>query len=278
MTMSPTDLIPHGPRGHIESEGEQIYFETFGDPGLEAVVFSHGLGGNRVIWFQQVPEFARSYHVINWDQRGFGRSSARAGEIGPIPAARDLVTILDYLEVDRAHLIGQSMGGWTSMAFAVEHPDRVISLVLADSIAGIYTPAVREHYTEFIGRESSRRSEGNLAIGQHAAIGDKFRQTDLIRAFLFEQIGAPTPETMRAMRELLLRTEYPPDSLARLSCPVLFIVGSEDRIFPPDIIRDAASCVPGSHTIEIPETAHSPYFESPNEWNRIVFEFLASQR
>ena len=58
-------------------------FETFGDPSRETVVFSHGLGGNRVIWFQQVPEFARQYHVINWDQRGFGRSSAASGKMGP---------------------------------------------------------------------------------------------------------------------------------------------------------------------------------------------------
>jgi pimeloyl-ACP methyl ester carboxylesterase len=278
MTMSSTDLIPHGPRGHILSEGEQIYFETFGDPRRETVVFSHGLGGNRVIWFQQVPEFARHYHVVNWDQRGFGRSSAKSGEVGPVPAARDLRAVLEHLAVERAHLIGQSMGGWASLGFALAHPERVSSLVLADSIAGIYTPTIRKHYAEFVGRESSRGGESNLAIGQHAAIGDRFRQTDLIRAFLFEQIGAPTAETMRALRELLLRTEHPIDELRRLGCPVLFIVGSEDRIFPPEIIREAATCILGSRVVEIPETAHSPYFESPNEWNKIVFQFLASQQ
>ena len=198
------------------------------------------------------------------------------GDIGPVPAARDLAAILDYLEVDRAHLIGQSMGGWTSMGFAVEHPDRVHSLVLADSIAGIYTPAIKEHYSQFIGEESSRGAEGTLAIGQHAAIGEKFRQTDLIRAFLFEQIGAPAPEKMRTMRDLLLNTEYTPELLEKVASPVLFIVGSEDRIFTPEIIREAASCLAGSQVVEIPETAHSPYFESPNDWNQVVFQFLAS--
>ena len=274
--MSPTDLIPHGPRGHLLSEGEQIYFETFGDPSRETVVFSHGLGGNRVIWFQQVPEFARHYHVINWDQRGFGRSSATSGEIGPEPSARDLVTILDRLQVDRAHLIGQSMGGWASMGFAVKHPDRVRSLVLADSIGGVYTPAIKQHYAEFTGKESTGGLDGALAIGQHSAIGDKLRQEDMIRAFLFEQIGGPTRETVRAMRELLLNTDYTHELLQTLAFPALFIVGSEDLIFPPEIIREAAAQVPGSQVIEIPETAHSPYFESPNEWNQVVFQFLAS--
>ena len=278
MTMSPSDLIPHGPRGHLLSEGERIYFETFGDPSREAVVFSHGLGGNRVIWFQQVPEFARHYHVINWDQRGFGRSSATAGELGPGPAARDLSVILDYLQVDRAHLIGQSMGGWTSMGFAVQHPDRVRSLLLADSIAGVYTPAIKKHYAGFVGRESTKGADGVLAIGQHSAIGDKLRQQDMIRAFLFEQIGAPAHETVRAVRELLLDTEYAHEILQTLTFPVLFIVGSEDLAFPPEIIREAAAQVPGSQVVEIPETAHSPYFEAPNEWNEVVFQFLASVR
>ncbi len=274
--MSPTDLIPHGPRGHLLSEGEQIYFETFGDPSRDAVVLSHGLGGNRVIWFQQVPEFARHYHVINWDQRGFGRSSATGGEIGPEPAAKDLAAILDYLQVDRAHLIGQSMGGWASMGFAVKHPDRVRSLVLADSIAGMYTPTIKQHYAEFVGKESTRGVDGNLAIGQHSALGDKLRQKDMIRAFLFEQIGAPTHETVRTVRALLLNTEYVHELPQTLTFPVLFIVGSEDLTFPPEIIREAAAQVPGSQVIEIPETAHSPYFEAPNEWNQVVFQFLAS--
>jgi len=276
MTISPRNLIPHGPRGYLPSEGEKIYFETFGDPGRETVVLSHGLGGNRVIWFQQVPEFARHYHVINWDQRGFGRSSAATGKIGPEPAAKDLAAILDHLQVDRAHLIGQSMGGWASMGFAVKHPGRMRSLILADSIAGVYTPAIKQHYAEFIGKESTRGLDGTLAIGQHSAIGDKLRQKDMIRAFLFEQIGAPTRETVRAVRDLLLNTEYTHELPQTLSFPVLFIVGSEDLVFSPEIIREAAAQVPGSQVVEIPETGHSPYFEAPNEWNQVVFRFLAS--
>ena len=276
MTMSPSDLIPHGPRGYLPSEGEQIYFETFGDPDRETVVFSHGLGGNRVIWFQQVPEFARHYHVVNWDQRGFGRSSATTGKIGPEPAARDLAMILDRLQVDRAHLVGQSMGGWASMGFAVKHPDRLRSLVLADSIAGVYTPAIREHYAEFIGRDVIAGQDGTLAIGQHSAIGDNLRQRDMIRAFLFEQIGAPTREVVQVMRNLLLNTEYTHELPQTLRFPVMFIVGGEDLIFPPEIMREAAAQVPGSQIVEIPETGHSPYFEAPNEWNQVVFQFLAS--
>ena len=276
MTISPTNLIPHGPRGYLPSEGEHIYFETFGDPSREAVVFSHGLGGNRVIWFQQVPEFARHYHVINWDQRGFGRSSATTGKIGPESAAKDLATILDHLRVDSAHLIGQSMGGWTSMGFAVKHPGRLRSLVLADSIAGVYTPAIKQHYAEFIGKESARGLEGGLAIGQHSAIGDNLRKRDMIRAFLFEQIGAPTRETVQAVRNVLLNTEYASRLPQTARFPVLFIVGSEDLVFPPEIIREAAAQVPGSQVVEIPETGHSPYFEAPNEWNQVVFQFLAS--
>ena len=77
------------------------------------------------------------YRVVTWDQRGFGNSTNRNELANPRTATRDLLAILDHLEVERAHVVGQSMGGWAAMGLAVAHPDRVRSLVLADTLAGI---------------------------------------------------------------------------------------------------------------------------------------------
>ena len=121
--------------GFVESGGERLYFECVGDG--DPLVLCHGAGGNHAIWWQQVPVFADRHAVITWDHRGFGRSSDRARESGPTVAVQDLGAILDHLGIERMDLVGQSMGGWTALGFALARPERVRSLVLADTLGGI---------------------------------------------------------------------------------------------------------------------------------------------
>src|SRR4051794_9982185 len=123
--------------GHLSRDGEDVYYETFGAPDAPVVVLGHGAGGNHGIWFQQVPVFARHYRVITWDQRGFGLSTNRHELANPITATGDLLAILDHLDIERAHVVGQSMGGWAALGLALAHGERVRSLVLADTLGGI---------------------------------------------------------------------------------------------------------------------------------------------
>jgi len=103
--------------GFMEYEGEQIYYEVTGTG--PPVILSHGLGGNHAIWYQQVPALSQDYQVITWDQRGFGRSTNTGGNASPLTAVRDLKALMDHLKIEKAHLIGQSMGGWAVMGFAL---------------------------------------------------------------------------------------------------------------------------------------------------------------
>ncbi len=123
---------------------ETIYYEVTGAG--EPLVLSHGAGGNHAIWFEQVAFFSRNYKVVTWDQRSFGNSTDHAGRHNAEAFAADLLALLDHLEIDRAHLAGQSMGGWTTVRFALDHPDRVRSVILADTTGGIVTDEVRLDY------------------------------------------------------------------------------------------------------------------------------------
>jgi len=117
------------------ADGERVWYETAGEgPDL---ILTHGLGGNAAVWYQQVPYFAQHYRVISWDQRGFGRSTNENGNHGPVAAVSDLIEIMDLLAVDRAHVVGQSMGGWAALGTAIAVPDRVESVVLACTTGGI---------------------------------------------------------------------------------------------------------------------------------------------
>ena len=134
MSIDTSGMLLH--TGFVEHDGERIYYETAGVPSGPVVVFTHGMGGNHTIWYQQVAYFAPFCRVITWDQRGFGRSTNLTGSASPRNAAADLAALLQHLDAGGVHVIGQSLGGWASLGFALRHPQRVRSLVLADTIAG----------------------------------------------------------------------------------------------------------------------------------------------
>lgn len=260
-------------RGFIDSDTERIYFESWGD-GNEAVLLGHGMGGNHAVWYQQVAFLAPRYRVITWDQRGFGRSTANTGDIGPVPAVGDMTGLLDRLEIDRAHIVGQSMGGWSALGFAVDHPERTASLVLADTTGGIFTTRIRETLVDYGKEIVSLPQPGELPLGHHPAVGPQLLDEDLAKSFLYTQLGSltdsPSPMTIVS---LLMSTDHT-EHAGEVKAPTLFVVGEHDPIFPPPLIESAAGFIDESKVSVVENTGHSPYFERPARWNDIVGSFL----
>ena len=250
--------------GFVEHDGEQIYFESTGAG--DTVVLSHGNGGNHAGWYQQVVSLAKQYRVVTWDQRGYGRSTNVNKQAGPGPAVEDLKALLDHLNITSAHLVGQSMGGWAVMGFALKYPARVRSLVLADTIAGVLIPEFAQW------RESPRGpSPDQLPITRHPGLADALGLRDPAKAFLYKQLGGTPPA---GMSEKLRTTSYALDDVRRISLPVLVIQGSEDQTFPPGAISSVAAAIRGSQLAVLPGAGHSPYFETPDAWNDLVLKFF----
>ena len=247
--------------------GISLYYESHGSG--SAVVFAHGRGGNHLSWWQQVPHFARQYRCIAIDHREFGQSKEVPGGPGRSAFASDLQALLDHLDIDRAFLVGQSMGGGTCLGFAVEHPQRVRGLVLADTTGGIVDDEILR---DFRARAS--------ALPQNAAeraISAGFRQRDPARTFLYAGIGAlsaPVRETFEAY----LTSEDGPSTtqVAALRVPTLVVVGAEDVVVTPAIARRVAQLIPGARFEVVADAGHSVYFERPDEFNRLVLEFFST--
>lgn len=256
--------------GTADSDGEEVYYECAGAG--SAVVFAHGLGGNHAVFFQQVPAFARHYRVVTWDQRGFGRSTNRRGEAGPETAATDLGALLDHLEIDRAHLVGQSMGGWAVLGFALRSPKRVASLVITDSTAGVMTDRIAEIVTR-----GTRATLPEPVLGSHPAIGARFSADEPVQTFLYQQIGSfrDPSVTDGDMVGRLYSTRYPTEQVEALDLPVLLVVGASDDLIPPAAVHELAGLINGARVVEIPGAGHSPYFECPEAWNEVVLSFLS---
>lgn len=258
--------------GFVESGGETIYYESVGEG--DPIVFGHGLGGNHAVWYQQAPAFGRQHRVITWDQRGFGRSTNVAKKASPASAVEDLKALLDHLEIDRAHLVGQSMGGWAVLGFALRYPERVRSLVLADTIGGIYTEAIEKHFDAYIRQVMAAPPELEWPLHYHPAIDEAWAERNPAQAYLYKQLTSFTPPAPASMGLMLRQTAYDNSAIAKLDVPVLFVVGERDSIFSPGIIREAAGVLPNATVKEIADAGHSPYFSRAGVWNEVVLVFV----
>jgi len=255
--------------GFLARGAERIYYEVCGS-GAD-LVLCHGAGGNHAVWFQQVAWFAaRGRRITSWDQRGFGRSSDFAKEGGPQAAAADLLALLDHLEISRADLVGQSMGGWAALGAALGEPARVGRLVLADTLGGIAPPE--------LGAQIQVILRGSAALparlGLHPALDDSLAERDPALAHLYQMLGAFGEPDLARIAPRLWATQHPPAALRTLDMPVLFVVGSRDPLFPPALVRAAAAMIPDARVVEIAGSGHSPYFENAPAWNAAVAEFL----
>lgn len=257
--------------GFVEHDGETIYFEVLGEGGVP-LVLSHGAGGNHSIWFQQAAHFAADRAVVVWDHRGYGRSSDHADRSGPEVATGDLLAVVDHLGIERADLVGQSMGGWTSVGAVLERPSLARSLVLADTLGGITSPSIEAaaagaHRPE-VPVDAARR------LGLHPAIDPSLADRDPARAHLYQQLAETTSVDVPTLIGRLRATRRDADDVGRITCPVLCVVGDRDPLFPPAAVRALADLLPDARVSEIPGSGHSPYFEDPELWNLVVRRFL----
>jgi 3-oxoadipate enol-lactonase len=268
---SPTSAAPVLARrtGFVDHDGERIFYEVVGEGGVP-LVLSHGAGGNHAVWFQQVAQFAVDRTVVTWDHRGYGRSTDHADRSGPEVAVGDLLAVLDELAIERADLVGQSMGGWTTVGVALARPSLPRSLVLADTLGGFTSDAIRA--------VPARGRPGGFAagnrLGYHPALDENFSRRHPERAHLYQSLGQMGSADASVILPRLAAVTHAASEAAALTMPVLCIVGDRDPLFSPASIRALADLLPDGRVVEITGSGHSPYFEDPEAWNAAVRHFL----
>lgn len=264
-------------RGTVTNDGEDIYWElvtTGPDDERPVVVLSHGAGGSHAVWYQQTPVLGQHFRVLAWDSRGFGNSTNHNDAPSPEAAAADLTAVLDDRDIASAHLVGQSMGGWHTSAFAVANPRRVRSITYADTVGGLWTPELREAFAAF-SRSGGLGGAGPEMVGGHRALWSGTAERDPAHAFLYQALGSfhsPPMDKLAATIQWVV----PHEEIAALDVPILFVVGAHDQIFPVDPLRQSSKLLSAARFVKIDQAGHSPYFEQPEAWNDAVGEFLRS--
>lgn len=245
-------------------EGVDLFYEETGEG--PALVFAHGGGGNHQIWYQQVAYFRDRYRVITIDHRGFGQSIDKSGE-GQSAFPRDLGGLLDFLKIDSACLVGQSMGGRSVFPYAYQNPDRVQKLVMADTTGGL------NHAGLLAMRAQLRRpdpSDGDRGRGNFAPT---FKTVNPAAFMLYHQISAQNPP--RTDQTAADGPELSDADLAAIKTPIMFIVGEQDPLAPPPLIFEASKKISSSHVELVRGAGHSVYFEKPDIFNHLVDSFIS---
>lgn len=249
----------------LQTNGIRLYYEVHGAG--PALLFAHGAGGNHLSWWQQVPFFSRHYTCITFDQRAFGLSHDLDGR-GRAAFGADVIALLQHLGVEDVRVVAQSMGGRTAIAVALRSDIPCRALVLAGTNGGAVDEAVRERQK----RAEDDRGPGGL---QSHSLAPSFREERPDLYFLYHAIGRLNPPRPRDF--LALPPGYRGSTHERLSAsgiPILYLVGEHDTVTPPDMIEICHRLVAGSRYQVIRGAGHSTYFERPQEFNRVVFEFL----
>jgi pimeloyl-ACP methyl ester carboxylesterase len=252
------------------TSGSVAVWYTVEGTGPDAIFFCHGAGGNAASWWQQLPVFASRYRCVAHDHRGFGRTRCPMSQLVVREFADDARAVMDAAGIDRAHFVCQSMGGWTGVQMALRHPDRVRSLVLADTIGGIALPSGLAATRDMAARAAA-------ANAQTPALAADYPARDPAGAYLYAQLSAFNTELDQAE---LFRRLFSRDALvavedaARVRVPVLVIAGTRDLIWSPQILRELAAQLPDARVVEI-DAGHSAYFETPRAFNAALRTFLA---
>ncbi len=257
---------------YVEVPGVELWYNDTGGEDTP-VIFLHAASGTCESWVYQVPAFtAAGYRCVAYDRRNWGRSRLATGSDSgaeqPGYVDDDLQGLVDHLRLGRFHLVATAAGGIGGLAYALEHPERVRSLLVSNSIGGVQDPAYLEVQQRLRPPEIQ-----NLPI-ELRELGPSYRGTDPEGTERWIEIdrnsrqgsghgpGQPPSHPMTLAR------------LETMKVPVLFVLGDADLLAPPALMRMLAAPIPGCQIVTVPEAGHAAFWERPEVWNGLVLEFL----
>jgi pimeloyl-ACP methyl ester carboxylesterase len=244
----------------------------------EPLVLIAGLGAKGTSWQPFLEKAARHFSVLTFDNRGSGRAPAIDGSIAVRDMACEALELLDALGIERAPIMGRSMGGMIAQELALLAPGRVERLVLVST-----TARCDAHLSHVFSLWADMAEQGVPAAIRHRSsllwcLGSRAAAQDArVAAYLEAKVrGERTEDYARQARACARHDAL--ERLRALAMPVLVVAGSEDRLTPRDHARALAAAVEGARLRWIPGAGHLPYLEAPDRFAAAVLPFLTEGR
>ncbi len=253
--------------------GAKINYVEAGDPAKPKVILLHGLGGSILNWATNTGAIAQNYHVIALDQIGFGKSDKPSLKYRIGTYADFLDKFMAELKIEKASLVGNSMGGWVAGWMAIKYPNRVEKIVLADA-AGIVPANFNEAQIYQLNNSTRDEIRANMKL---IFANPLFQNNEaLVDQFMTARVTANDGGTINSIIDSIKRKEdFLNDRLGEIKKPTLIIWGKQDGLLPVANAYTFNKGIAGSELVVFDQCGHVPQFEKAADFNKKVLEFLA---
>jgi pimeloyl-ACP methyl ester carboxylesterase len=266
----------------IASNGIDLYYDIHGQG--KPVVLISGLGYSLWQWHRMVPFLAKQFQVITFDNRGVGQSDKPAGPYTAQMLAADTVGLLDALGIEKATIMGHSMGGFIAQALALDFPQRVDKLILCSTNFGgsHHAPVTLEAMTVLtdVSSDPLTRFKNGLIVSTAPGWAEKNPET--IREWIQWRISNPIePGSYQA--QLAIGLALLDDAAAfearlfQINIPTLILFGAHDKVVPPENALLLAKKIVGSQVVIFPDAGHFFPIEIPETASETVIDFARSE-
>lgn len=251
----------------------------------EPLVMIQGIGADRTAWRFHTPTFKKHYRVVTFDNRGVGKSDKPTGPYSTKMMADDTVGLMNHLDIEKAHILGVSMGGLIAQELAINYPERVLRLVLISTFArrdessGL-SPELFQAlgYDEGYSEDDFLRNTPvieQVATSVYLALNKRLYKIIalLLMPLIKFQIRQMGTTGILGQQEALLGHDTA-DRLGIIKAPTLVITGSKDRVFKPSSSEVIAELIPNARLVKVDGGSHSFALEMRSRFNREVLDFL----
>lgn len=244
------------------------------------LILMHGTGGHLEAFVRNLPALTARYRVIAYDYPGHGWSQLATDDLEIADYTTHLLTLMHELRVERAHLSGESLGGWVAARFAAEHPERVHRLVLNTPGGTMASAEVMERIRSLSQAAADDPSEERIRARLEWLMADPSSVTDElvdVRRGIYSRPGFA--ESMRRILclqdvEVRRRNMLLPEDLGRITAPTMVVWTSDDPSGPAKAGMDMAEAIPDGRFALIEDAGHWPQWEQRERFDELMLAFL----
>ena len=256
------------PGAFADLPGRRIFYRDIGGSGVP-IVFLHAGTGSSIVWQHQIPAVRTAgYRFVTYDRLGSGRSVLEQ-RAEPGSAADDLHSLIEHLKIERFHLVGTAAGGIVALDYALSYPQRLRSLVVANSIGGVQD----DDYLA-MGRRMRPSPQFDAMPAEFRELGPSYRAANPVGTALWMELEHQSRATTSLPSPQKSRHRVTFAILETIRVPTLLLTGDADLYTPPSALRLFAARMRGAEMVIVSEAGHSVYWEQPEVFNREVLAFI----
>jgi 3-oxoadipate enol-lactonase / 4-carboxymuconolactone decarboxylase len=258
----------------ITVNGVELFYDLAGPESAPVIAFSNSLGTGLEMWDAVVPAFAGRYRCLRYDTRGHGRSGSADVAVTVDDLAADFASLLEALHVEKAHIVGLSLGGMTAQALALIAPEKVRTLVLIATSAYLPTPEFWKNRADTI-RKDGPGSVADMLMPRWFTAPFRERAPEAVertRQGLMAIDRAGYARCCEAIGAMDLR-----ERIGKITAPTLVLVGADDPVTTPAMAEDIRARIPGAELTILANAAHLVSVERPDAVAAHLDAFLDAQ-